>query len=166
MLNKSNERLFQSRLLHSERAKTCLCVGAICLLAVTAFSNVSIAKNIGVAQSDKEVPGLIAEISGSDFERLVSKSKKPVLVDFYATWCMPCRKLAPEIANLAKNYSNKMSFYRIDVDKNPAIASRFRVESIPALKIFRDGVVVEESIGLRTKKDIESLIKRDANVGQ
>lgn len=104
---------------------------------------------------------LVEEISSSsEFEKLVLSSQKPILVDFYATWCMPCRRIAPVISGLAKSYSGKVSFYRIDVDKNPGIASSLRIEGIPALKVFKNGVVIEETVGLLSQKDIERLLDR------
>ncbi|HEY9778201.1 MAG TPA: thioredoxin [Planktothrix sp.] len=100
----------------------------------------------------------VHDISESDFTSLVLNSSKPVLVDFYAGWCYPCKKLAPLVSDVSREYKDRVSFYRVDVDKNSTLASRYQIEGIPALKVFKNGKIVEESLGLQSSKQISSLL--------
>ena len=103
---------------------------------------------------------LVNEISESDFKRLALDSSKPVLIDFYASWCYPCKMLGPVVSDLSRDYVGKASFYRIDIDKNPQLANKYRIDGIPALKVFKDGKVVAESVGLRSKQEISAMLER------
>lgn len=81
----------------------------------------------------------------------------PVLVDFWATWCPPCKMIAPIIDNLAKELAGKVKVGKLDVDNNPMLSSRFRVQSIPTLIIFKDGKEFDRIIGATSK---EAMLKR------
>jgi thioredoxin len=96
-------------------------------------------------------------ITDSNFADEVGKSKMPVLVDFWAAWCGPCRMVAPIIDAMAKEMSGKAKIGKLDVDKNPMIASQFRVQSIPTLIIFKDGKEVDRIVGAQSK---EVMVKR------
>lgn len=100
------------------------------------------------------------EISESDFQKLALNSSKPVLIDFYANWCFPCKKLAPIIADVSRKYSGRVSFYRVDVEKNSSLAARYRVEGIPALKVFKNGKVIAERTGLQSIDEISAMLDR------
>jgi thioredoxin 1 len=102
----------------------------------------------------------VRDLSSSDFKQLVLKSRQPVLIDFYAVWCGPCQKLAPVVADLSSRYSNKVSFYRVDVDKNQKLAAQYGISGIPAIKIFKNGQVVAESMGLRSQAEIKNMIDK------
>jgi thioredoxin 1 len=88
------------------------------------------------------------------FEQDVIKSDKPVLVDFTATWCGPCRMIAPIIDELAGEYAGKAVFAKMDVDENPEVSMNFGIRSIPTLMVFKNGQVVDQIIGAVGKDKI------------
>ena len=98
------------------------------------------------------------EITDSNFEEMVLKSDKPVLVDFWAEWCGPCRMLAPTIEELAEAYPD-ITFAKLNVDEYPEIASRHGVMSIPTLMFFKDGALKDTSIGVVPKGVIEKKLE-------
>ncbi len=87
------------------------------------------------------------EITDSNFEEVVLKSKYPVLVDFWAEWCGPCRMVGPVVEELAKEYEGKATIGKCNVDFNPKIATDFGIMSIPALLFFKDGKLVDKQVG-------------------
>ena len=86
-------------------------------------------------------------VTDAEFEEKVLKSKTPVLVDFWAEWCAPCRMIAPMVDELAKEYDGKVTFTKVDVDSNPEISLKFGIRSIPTLLVFKNGKPVEQVIG-------------------
>ena len=88
-------------------------------------------------------------INASEFKDLVLDSKGIVLVDFFATWCGPCKALAPTLEKLAPEFEGKVNIYKVDIDKSQQLASQYRVMSVPTMKIFKDGEVVETIVGLQ-----------------
>ncbi len=93
-------------------------------------------------------------LTDQSFENEVIKSDKPVLVDFWATWCAPCRMIAPALEEIAKEYDGKAKICKIDVDQNPNIASRFGIMSIPSLLFFKNGQLVDKVVGAVPKKQL------------
>ena len=92
------------------------------------------------------------EITDANFDAEVIQSEQPVLVDFWATWCSPCRAVAPMVEEIAKDYNGKLKVGKLDVDANQQTAARYNILSIPTLLIFRDGKPVEHLVGAMPKK--------------
>ena len=102
----------------------------------------------------------ITTITDTNFESEVLKASQPVLIDFWATWCGPCRAIAPVVEALAKEYSDKLKVGKLDVDNEPKVATQYDVRSIPTLLMFKDGKVVGQIVGNAPRPKIEDLIKK------
>ncbi|MEJ2656065.1 MAG: thioredoxin [Desulfobacterales bacterium] len=102
----------------------------------------------------------IVEIGDSSFESEVLKSDKPVLVDFWAPWCGPCRAIAPVVEELASQFGDKVKFAKCNVDENPATPTKYGIKSIPTLIFFKDGEVQDKIIGIVAKSRLEEMISQ------
>lgn len=98
-------------------------------------------------------------ITNDNFEAEVEKSDVPVLVDFWAEWCMPCKMVAPIVEEVAEAYEGKLKVGKVDVDAEPDLASRFNVMSIPTLIVFKGGEVAGQRIGAVPRPAVEALFK-------
>ena len=105
----------------------------------------------------------VQALSQETFEREVSAADRPVLVDFYADWCGPCKAIAPVVAELADVYDGQLEVRKVDVDQNAELASRFGVRSIPTLILFKEGEPVETVVGAVGKPALKDLIERHVN---
>lgn len=103
----------------------------------------------------------IVNLSNDIFEQEVVKSDKPVLIDFWATWCGPCRAVAPVIDQLADSFNGKVKVAKVNVDEQSELASRFRIMSIPTVILFKNGEVVEKLIGARSYDEFSKLLEKN-----
>ena len=95
-------------------------------------------------------------VNENNFDEVVLKSSVPVLVDFWAEWCGPCRAMAPILDQFASEHEGKMTVAKLNVDENQALAAQYQITAIPAMKLFRDGAVADELIGTRPKPQLEA----------
>lgn len=102
----------------------------------------------------------ILEIGDSSFDAEVLQSQKPVLVDFWAPWCGPCRAIAPMVEELAAAFGDKVKFAKCNVDENPATPSKFGIKSIPTLIFFNQGKVLDKIVGIVPKSQLEEMITK------
>lgn len=105
-------------------------------------------------------------VNKDNYESDVLQSEKPVLVDFWAQWCGPCRAIAPVIEEMALTYKDQINVAKIDVDQNQAIAQELGIKGIPTLMLFKDGQVVDQLVGNVPKDKIEALIQQITDQAQ
>ena len=101
----------------------------------------------------------IADVTDQSFESDVLNSPVPVVVDFWAEWCAPCRQIAPIVKELAGEYGDQVKIVKMDIDSNPATPGQYGVRAIPTILAFKDGQVVEQITGARPKSDVENMVK-------
>ncbi len=98
-------------------------------------------------------------VTGKNFDAEVKNSSEPVLLDFWATWCGPCRMIGPIVAEIAEEYEGKVKVGKVNVDEEPELANAFRVSSIPTLVVMKNGEVVKRAVGYQPKEKIEELLR-------
>ncbi len=102
----------------------------------------------------------IVNVTDSTFETLILKSDTPALVDFWASWCAPCRAIAPLVEEIAGQYVGKVTVAKMNVDENPATPGRYGVRGIPTLILFKGGKVVDQVVGAVPKNQIKDLVEK------
>ena len=105
------------------------------------------------------------KITAANFENEVLRSDKPVLLDFYADWCGPCKMLSPVLSEIADEYADVIRVAKVNVDDEPELAMKFKVSSIPMLVLFKNGKIVSTSVGYRPKDEILNELKLYMNQG-
>ena len=101
----------------------------------------------------------IFDITDESFDDFVTQSDKPVMVDFWAPWCGPCKAIAPTVEALSQTYGDQMTFAKVNVDDNPVAPSKYGVQAIPTLIFFKDGKVAEQITGMVGKEKLEETLK-------
>jgi thioredoxin len=107
----------------------------------------------------------IVVFNTANWENEVLQSKEPVLVDFWAEWCAPCRMIAPLVEALASEYAGRVKVGKLDVDESPEVAGRYDIRSIPSLLVFKGGQVVEQRVGALPKQELARLVDRHVVAG-
>ncbi|MDT5272424.1 MAG: thioredoxin 1 [Acidobacteriota bacterium] len=107
----------------------------------------------------------VKEVGDSNFESDVLKSDQPVLVDFWAPWCAPCRMLAPTVEAVAENYQKSASVVKLNVDDNPAVSQRYGIKGIPTLILFKNGKEEERVVGATSKEAISRMLDKHVQSG-
>lgn len=97
-------------------------------------------------------------VSSADFQSKVIDAQGPVLVDFFATWCGPCKMLAPTLDEISSEVAGKAAVYKLDIDQNPDIAQRYGVMSVPTLIVFENGQVKNQAVGVQPKQSILAML--------
>ena len=114
----------------------------------------------GKEPTEQRVESTVKELNEKDFDAFIGKADKPVLVDFWAEWCMPCKIMAPVMEELAQEYAEKAVFAKLNVDENLEVASRYNVMSIPLFIIFKEGRPVERIVGAVGRGPLEEALKK------
>jgi len=114
----------------------------------------------GDSPQTKVTPGEVVTASDKSFKQLVLRSPEPVLVDFWATWCGPCKQVGPVVEELAKDYAGRARMVKIDVDKNPKLSEQYGIRSIPTLLLFKDGDLLQTLVGAQSKRDLSEAVAR------
>ena len=104
----------------------------------------------------------VPEVTDATFDQLVTQSERPVIVDFWAAWCGPCRLVAPEIDKIAEKYAGQIDVYKLDVDANPHMASHFGIMSIPTVAYFQKGQPPKAAVGFRPMAALETAFGLDS----
>jgi thioredoxin 1 len=102
----------------------------------------------------------LADVTQSNFQQEVLSSGQPVLVDFWATWCGPCKMLAPVVEKVATSFAGKAKFVKLDTDKNPSLAGQYQVSGIPCLILFKGGQPVDRIVGYVSEQTISSMLNK------
>jgi len=106
--------------------------------------------------------GKIVTVSDAEFDSTVLQGDKPALIDFWAEWCQPCKMLAPTVEEIAGEYEDRVLVGKLNVDDNPATATKYGIRGIPTLLLFKGGQVVQQLVGVKSKAEIKKVI--DENI--
>ena len=124
-----------------------------------ASKNSKLAKKVAVAIAGSSQDASVIHLNESDFYRTIGESPVPILVDFSAAWCGPCRMIAPVLDEIAKEQGESVKIVKVNVDKSPNLTSRFGIRNVPTLLFFKGGEVKDKVVGLTSKADLISRLK-------
>jgi thioredoxin 1/putative thioredoxin len=116
-------------------------------------------KGAGGSATAKAPPGSVQFVSERDFEREVLRSELPVLIEFWAEWCQPCKAIAPDVEAFARESAGKAKVVKIDIDKSPAIAQQLRIQSVPTFMVIAEGRIQDAVVGAIRKKKMQELVE-------
>jgi thioredoxin 1 len=125
------------------------------VLAVTAVFNLLLLLGCEKPSAMNESTANVMHIAQGEFADQVTRATGPVVVDFYATWCGPCRELSPMLDAAAGSFTNKIKFFKVNVDESPGLAQNFQIQAIPAVLFFKDGKLVDRITGLPAEADLK-----------
>ena len=111
-------------------------------------------------QTNVQTESRVQKFTDANFDEIVLKSGAPVLVDFWAEWCGPCKRLGPTVDALATEYAGKVTVGKLNVDENPNVSFKFQIRGIPTILIFKGGQVVESVVGLAQKDDLKKVLDK------
>ena len=105
--------------------------------------------------------GKVVVVTDAEFESTVLQSDKPVILDFWAEWCQPCKMLSPTVEEIAGEYEDAVKVGKLNVDDNPGTATKYGIRGIPTLLFFKGGQVVQQLVGVKSKSEIKKVIDED-----
>jgi thioredoxin 1 len=114
---------------------------------------------IGQTVAKGEGANMVADLSEQEFDATVARAGRPILVDFWAPWCGPCRMVSPLVEELAEELAGRMDAYKVNVDDNPGLAQRFGVQSIPTLLLIKEGQTAARVVGYRPKAELRRALE-------
>jgi thioredoxin 1 len=135
-------------------------LAAVALAAALLFFGISGCKDSSHRTGSKSHSTNIVILTEANFQAEVLSASKPVLVDFWATWCGPCKVLAPVIEEIATDYSGRIIVGKLDVDTAPALAQRYGIQAIPTVILFKGGRAVDQSLGVVSKRDLQAKLDK------
>ena len=103
----------------------------------------------------------VLEFTDDEFDKQVVNADTPTMVDFWAEWCAPCKMIAPSVEAIAEEYAGRLRVGKVNIDQNPKTATRYGIRGIPTLLVFKGGEVVEQIVGVRSKKDIQKIVDQN-----
>jgi thioredoxin 1 len=129
--------------------------------AITKFPRTAVASAVGALEQEKEPPmagDKVIPVNDLNFDAEVLQSEIPVLIDFTATWCQPCRAIAPLVNQLAGEYDGRVKVTSLDIDESPGVAQRYQIRGVPTLLVIKGGQVVGQQVGAVPKTKIAALM--------
>ena len=124
-----------------------------------AFMHSKLANKVALVIGGSSQYASVTHLNESNFDQAISESPVPILVDFFASWCGPCRMIAPVLDEIAKEQGDVVKIAKVDVDKSPTLSSRFGIRNAPTLLFFKGGQVKDQVVGLTSKADLISRLK-------